>query len=322
MAARTLPRPSDAFSLDNGLKPMPATAKLTALASIIMALGGLVYAWHRINAASTSPQKHVDEIFRPSPSDAVPCDFSAQPRPLMVLVLGQSNAGNHGSLAPQPDEMLKASFIFEGLCYRTSGAAPGATGRGRNIWTALGPRLSRTTGRPVVFSVLAVDATQINDWVSPGKIQHHLIETLVSHRNHSFFPDIVLWQQGEADAKIGTTSSEYREHFARLVALLHNQGITAPIIAALSTRCRNDGSEQVRTALKTVAAENPSVRLGPDTDTLTGLFRHDGCHFSRLGLDAAAELWEPPIMESLPSSVVANLDRPLVKPSNPRQTRQ
>jgi hypothetical protein len=270
---------------------MPGSAKLAAWTGAILALGGLAYAWQRSNAPSASPQDHVDEIFRPAPIDAVPCDFSAQPRPLMILVLGQSNAANHGAPPPPSDGQRKATFLFEGRCYRTGSAAPGATGRGGSIWTVLAPRLSRTAGRPVVFSVLAVEATQVRDWVEPGRLHRRLADTLASNRENSFVPDIVLWQQGEADARSGTSANDYRERFSRLVALLRSQGVAAPIAVALSTRCGNEGSEQVRTALKESAIQDSSVRLGPDTDTLTGPFRQDGCHFSASGLDAAAELW-------------------------------
>lgn len=272
------------------------TAKLAALTTVVVTFVGLGYAWHRTNPALTSPRDPVDEIFRPASLDTVPCGFAVEPRPLMVLVLGQSNAGNHGSSLPSPDARMQATFLFEGNCYRTAGPAPGATGRNGNIWTLLAPRLARATGQPVVFSVLAVDATQVRHWIEPGKLRHRLIETLASNREHHFVPAIVLWQQGEADARAGTTRREYHDRFAQLVALLRNQGITAPIVAALSTRCRNNGSEEVRTALQDSAARDSTVRLGPDTDNLTGPFRDNGCHFTASGLDAAAELWAPAIV--------------------------
>jgi hypothetical protein len=147
-----------------------------------------------------------------------------------------------------------------------------------------------------VFSVLAVEATQIRDWIEPGKLRNRLIEILANNHAHAFVPEVVLWQQGEADAMAGTTHDEYRQQFSRLVALLRSQGVTAPIIAALSTRCRNEGSKQIRSGLKESVASDPTLRLGPDTDALTGSFRHDGCHFSASGIEAAAELWLPTIV--------------------------
>lgn len=315
MAARTLPRPNHRSDSGYPLKAMPAREILAALTSMVLALCALAFAWHRINAASATSQDHVNEIFRPSRLDAIPCNFSTQPRLLMILVLGQSNAGNHGSSPPNPDGRIKTNFFFDGLCYRTGDAAPGATGRGGNIWTTLAPRLSRAVGRPVVFSVLAVEAAEVRDWIAPGKLKRRLTETLDNNRSYSFIPELVFWQQGEADAKAGTTGPEYRERLAQLAALLRSHGVSAPIIAALSTRCRNEGSDAIRTVLRESAAFDPSIRLGPDTDTLVGSFRNDGCHFSASGLDAAAELWLPAAIASLPATQV---NQAQVAPSNPR----
>lgn len=270
--------------------PAMANRRLLALAGTCMlGFAGLAYAWHRTKPAF--PATSLDGLYRPSPQTGEPCHLTGEPRPLMVLALGQSNAGNHGQPVPASAAAAEATFFFKGKCYRSHGPAPGATGRGGNLWTVLSPRLAAAVGRPVVFSVLAVDASPVQHWVEPGPLNRRLGETLAGQKRHGFVPDIVLWQQGEADARSATTSHDYQESFARLVAMLREQGIAAPIVAALSTYCRNEGGDPIRTALIQSAARDPTVRIGPDTDTLTGAFRHDGCHFSASGLDAAAELW-------------------------------
>jgi lysophospholipase L1-like esterase len=243
-----------------------------------------------------NPQDNLDFLVAPVPATAVPCNFSASPRPMMVLVLGQSNAGNHGAPRPGLTDKDGAVFLHDGQCYRTSWPAPGATGTGGNIWSSLSSRLSGALGRPVVFSLLAVDATSVRDWATEGRLRRRLIDTLAANRQGRFTPDIVLWQQGEADARAGTSSDEYLEHFRAVLTVLRERGIAAPILVALSTRCRNDGSEEVRKALRIAAQSEPGVAIGPDLDVLTGSLREDGCHFSAAGLEMAAELWSRAIL--------------------------
>jgi len=62
-----------------------------------------------------------------------------------------------------------------------------------------------------------------------------------------------------------------------------------------------DGSA-VRAALARVAAREPGVAEGPDTDLLSGPMRADGCHWSSAGAAAAARLWAPHVLHALRSA--------------------
>jgi len=228
------------------------------------------------------------DLFQPPAALQVSCAPAEGP-PLRVLALGQSNAGNHGE--PTGPGAATADFFFEGACYRTAGPVPDATGRGGALWPVLAPLLAEVAGRPVQFAVLAVDASRLQEWIEPGPIRDRLVQTLADQRRHGFVPDLVLWQQGEADARESTGRRRYRQQFQDLIALLRSQGVAAPMVTALSTRCRNAGSDAVRAALADAAAADSGIHLGPDTDTLEGAMRHDGCHFSQTGMQAAARLW-------------------------------
>jgi peptidoglycan/LPS O-acetylase OafA/YrhL len=282
--------------------PIVSLGRSIALIGLVMTtFFGLTYAWHRTHPKQTTPGDYVANIQLPSELTAIPCRFDAEPRPLMILVLGQSNAGNHGELATDRSTVEPTTFFFEGKCYRTTGPAPGATGTGGNIWTAMAPKLAQAIGRPVIFSVLAVESTRIRDWVKPGKLQQRLIGTLAEQRHYSFMPDLALWQQGEADAQSGITRAQYLEQFTLLVKQLRNNGVTAPLLAALSTHCKNTGSEPVRNAILAVSHTDPSVLIGPDTDVLVGPHRINDCHFTSSGIDASAELWKAAIINLVTS---------------------
>jgi peptidoglycan/LPS O-acetylase OafA/YrhL len=264
---------------------------MAAAAGMLLAcIAGLAFAWHKTTPPITQPPSALDTLYVPPPNQAMQCNLDTEPRPIMLMVLGQSNAGNHGEPLP-PGTTTGATFFFEGKCYQTAGPAPGATGRSGNIWVLLGPKLERHTGRPVIFSVLAVDASSVRAWAKPGPLNDRLIATIQEQTRNGFIPDAILWQQGEADARTGTTQVGYERNFEALIKTLHTNGVVAPVHAALSTRCRNEGSKAVRTALTQIAARNFNIMIGPDTDELGSADRYDGCHFSFQGITSATELW-------------------------------
>lgn len=262
-----------------------------------LVLGSLVFYLVRSLPASSSLSDRLASIHHPEESSAVPCPWITGDRPLMILVLGQSNAGNHGATAV-PDTS-SALFFFEGRCYLTAGPVPGATGRGGNIWTYLSPRLSSELKRTVVFSVLAVDATSITDWTAEGPLRDLAVKTIRQGKVHGFTPELVLWQQGEADARTGMSGTEYRQELGKLRAYIRKELEEGAMIVAQSTRCRNEGSAEIRRALGESAQGKSGIVLGPDTDTLKEDFRLDGCHFSLSGLKAASSLWASVIVSTL-----------------------
>lgn len=278
----------------------------TMAGMFMVTFSGFAFAWHHSHPRPTKPQDYLERIFEPSDLEIVACPTNATPRPLIVLVLGQSNAGNHGETILSPQSSEPVTFFFKGHCYRSLGPAPGATGHGGNIWTLLGPRLSAATGHPIIFSVLAVESTRIRDWVEPGGLRNKLIETIETHRQYGFTPDLILWQQGEGDTLAGTTRAKYRQHFDALISLMRDHGISAPVLAALSTHCRGNASTTIRNALIEAAKSSSNVYIGPDTDRLTGAMRLDGCHFSAKGLQAAADLWLDTILTTIPAPISIN----------------
>ncbi|MBK9234544.1 MAG: hypothetical protein IPO19_00130 [Rhodoferax sp.] len=150
-------------------------------------------------------------------------------RPLVLLVLGQSNAANHGALREQKPVALPV--VLEEGCALATDPLPGATGRGGSIWSAL-PQALEAAGvdrRNVVFSVLAVDATSIADWTSPDSpLRQRLVQRLAALKRIGLMPDLVLWQQGEADARLGTDPMAYAAALQQLRTLLDAGGSQAP----------------------------------------------------------------------------------------------
>lgn len=233
------------------------------------------------------------------------CSRPGAAAPAVWLVLGQSNAGNHGAEdeAPAQGSAPRVKVFAAGACVMTGDPLPGATGRHRSIWARLPAQLQRLGhSGDVVFAVLAVDATGIDDWARPGSPLHARLQALLDElKAHRLQPSRVLWQQGEADALLGTRAEDYERGFDALLATLRAGGVNAPVLAARSTACQRGDGRAVRVALRRLSERHADVLLGPDTDTLQGATRSGGCHFSRAGLEAAAALWAGAIFASMPA---------------------
>ncbi len=237
-------------------------------------------------------QAKLDQIVLPGNERNVPCNLIAAQRPIVVLAIGQSNAANHGVRTPTTG--LPTVLVADGRCIMATDPLPGSTGSGASIWYRLPQYFSRLEPqRLLVLSVLGVDATSIEDWVAEkSPLGERLANQVKSMRALGLMPHLVLWQQGEAEARLGTTAGAYRDSLDKLAKLLAQAGANAPIVMARSTVCRSAPNGAVRSAVEAKAASNTRFQLGPDTDTISGTeLRGDGCHFSAKGLDRAAQLW-------------------------------
>jgi hypothetical protein len=138
----------------------------------------------------------VAQITKATDGTVVSCDDVAKQHPLVLLALGQSNAGNHGEMSPSNPESI--IVIGDGKCFVATAPLPGATGNGGSIWVRL-PRFLKEEGfknQPIVMAILAIDDTTINDWTNgqsplPGLLSAQ-IETMMQTRTP---PDAILWHR-------------------------------------------------------------------------------------------------------------------------------
>ncbi len=192
------------------------------------------------------------------------------------------------------------------ICIRASDPLPGGTGTGGSIWQRLPSLLSmEIDSRPIVLSVLAVDATSIDDWTNPNSpLQSRFASQVASMKRLGLSPNLVLWQQGEADARMGTGKDDYARGLGKLAATLNEIGVNAPIILARSTICGSSPSEAIRSAIEATALSDHRFRLGPDTDALSDQIFRNGCHLTADGLDSAAKMWAATISAEFPAMEV------------------
>lgn len=244
----------------------------------------------------TSLSTRLEQIVPVAGHREISCAEVAASHPLVLLALGQSNAGNHG--APPSHTTTPLTLIAERKCIMASDPLPGGTGTGGSIWQRLPAELAMEKyARPVVLSVIAVDATSIGDWTDPhSPLGKRLVAHVAAMRRLGLAPDLMLWQQGEADARIGTAANDYANGLSRLAATLSEAGSTTPIILARSTVCRSAPNTSLRSAIESIVASDRRFRLGPDIDSLSSETFRNGCHLTSKGLDSAAKLWAAAII--------------------------
>jgi len=258
----------------------------------------LLFVQNTRNSAENSLEKRIEKIQRANSQPEISCSELAAAHPLVLLALGQSNAGNHGHLESRSPTV---NIIADQRCVLAHDPLPGATGEGGSIWSHLAPLLTAPLGTsPVVLSVLAVDSTTIAEWTDrSGPLKSILTAKLASMNQLGLPPTLILWQQGEADARDYTSEEDYMAHLQELASILDDEGVHAPIILAKSTVCRSSRYDKLHTAIEKTVAQFPRFQRGPDTDALDGDQISEGCHLRQAGLKSAARMWAASVSRAL-----------------------
>ena len=220
----------------------------------------------------------------------------------VFLVLGQSNAANHGERTYAPKHAVYNFDFLRFCCVRANDPLGGASGNGGSVWSRLGDLLvDRGVFRSVVFVPVAVGGSFVTDLI-PGGSKHGRTMLALSRLSKALgdlpLPfSAVLWQQGEAEANHTTMSAAaYQAHLRDIAADLRGCGVFAPMFVAVATYCEAgphpfNNAAQIRDAQLTVTDRSVGFFPGPDVDAVTADGRYDGCHLSEAGLQRCAELW-------------------------------
>jgi lysophospholipase L1-like esterase len=143
-----------------------------------------------------------------------------------------------------------------------------------------------------VLVSFGVSASEIARWAPGGDLNGRIAERLAPLAALGLAPDVVLFHQGETDAKRGTSASDYADRLNAVVASVRRAGVEAPFLVAIASYCHGHASEDVTAAQHATVDPARGIYAGPDTDQLIGPEpRFDDCHFSTAGLERAADLW-------------------------------
>lgn len=210
--------------------------------------------------------------------------------PFVLLVVGQSNAANHGEPSARAGPATYA-LAADGL-YPLQDPLPGASGLGGSPWPHWAALQQRARpGSQVVVAAIAQGSSAVADWIPGGVHAQRLPEVLKALRSQELAVDAVVWHQGETEAWSGGDAAAYAANLRRWIGSVRGLGINAPIYVCITSR---DGqgviNPAIRQAQSLVWNSQERVFAGPDTDSLGDAFRSDGVHFNARGLEAFASL--------------------------------
>jgi carbohydrate esterase-like sialic acid-specific acetylesterase len=216
--------------------------------------------------------------------------------PAVVMIIGQSNGGNHGETRHAAQGPVYNFNPFDGCCYRASDPLLGATGDGGSPWCLLGDAIIAKQFAPsILYLPLSVGGGTVAQWAPGGTYHHRMTYALGRLREKGFWPSHVFWHQGEADALYGTSAQDYTAAFSALFQSLRELGIAAPVYVAIASFFSIPEGYQsqqnvIRAAQRSLINPDIGILAGPDTDVIGD--RYDGCHMGTLGLSQHAAAWE------------------------------
>lgn len=237
-------------------------------------------------------QASLGEIDPPTRNER-PCGASTA-RTAVIVVHGQSNAGNYGSARYAAREAVDNFDPSTGKCFAAADPLLGTDGIGGNFATRLGDILIQA-GRydRVIIVPLAVGGASLSYLNNEAS---ELITNAVSRLQAArLTPTHILFQQGEKDAILTTTPEQYVASLHAIVKRFRAAGFDAPFYLSRSTKCdaADPGNIAATRAGQLSAIDGPlNIRPGPDTDTIGNDGRSpDGCHMNELGTLTNAALW-------------------------------
>ena len=215
---------------------------------------------------------------------------------LVLLIAGQSNTGNHAGQRYESNYGSQIINFWNGKCYKAESPLLGTTGVLGESWTLLANKLIKDgLAEQVVLVSAGIGGTPISRWQSGGDLNKMLID-VVKFTQSKYKVTQVLWHQGESDYGLKTSDSQYTNNFNSLVQSLRKQGVEAPILPSVATKCGIDPTWSKNTPVALAQNQLPDkskgVYAGPNTDALLNkLDRYDDCHFSGTGQEKFANAW-------------------------------
>ncbi|MBB4191798.1 hypothetical protein GGE45_001472 [Rhizobium aethiopicum] len=223
-------------------------------------------------------------------------------RTAVLLVLGQSNAANHGGQRYRSNYGARVVNAFDKRCFIAASPLLGSTDTRGEYWTLLGNKLIASGQNDgVVLASLAYSGSQVTRWAKGGDLNPVLIDTVKQLQDSGYRITSVLWVQGEADLVHGTTGEDYQERFLSMIDTLRQHGVEAPVYISIASKClepTNGGFKEhipdnpiVRAQLA-LSKSGHGIREGVNSDALLdGDDRYDDCHFGGTGEEKVSEAW-------------------------------
>jgi Carbohydrate esterase, sialic acid-specific acetylesterase len=236
----------------------------------------------------------------------IPCPQQTG-RTAVLLLIGQSNAGNHGGQQFHSEHGEKVVNFFGGQCFVAASPLLGSDGTNGEYWTQLGNILVDSGAfDQVVLAPVTLSGSEISRWSRGGDLDALMINTAVQLQQFNYHVTHTLWDQGERDYVIGTSETIYYQKFISIVDSLRDHGITSPVFVSVASKCLastclgvSNGGTRFHSANNAIVRAQlalpntqKGIRSGVNTDALLDeLDRYDDCHFSSSGEQKVAKAW-------------------------------
>ena len=260
--------------------------------SLAFLIGGLLIGG--IAGKLAMPDARIDLAKVPPPARSERSCIPVSEKTAVIVVHGQSNAGNYGSTRHTAREAVDNFDPATGKCFAAADPLLGADGVGGSFATRLGDILIQA-GRydRVIVVPLAVGGASLSVLNNEGA---ELLTNAISKlKAAGLTPTHLLFQQGETDATSTTTAEQYVPLLHQLVKRFRAAGFDAPFYLSRSAKCdyvEPKNMAAVRAGQLSAVDEGLNIRPGPDTDTIGNEGRSpDGCHMNEAGTLANAALW-------------------------------
>jgi hypothetical protein len=216
-------------------------------------------------------------------------------RTAVVVIVGQSNAANHGTGRYVAKHRVDNFNIYDGKCYHAADPLLGVSGDGGNFAGRLGDKLIEVgLFDRVILAPIAMGGTTVEQWAEEGMFNRRIPVVIRRLYDAGLSADFILWQQGEGNQGVGDIGGrQYRKNLLEVIQTFRRYGVAAPFFVSLTTTCGgpHPNAENIRAGQKGAVNRMAAIYQGADTDTIGLEHRWDTCHFNEVGLDMVASLW-------------------------------
>lgn len=228
-----------------------------------------------------------------SSKEEVNCNKFNNKNTLVLLVAGQSNAGNHGKGKYSSNNSFE---LYNDICYKGSDPMLGTTGDGGSPWHRLSDKfIKRTTKyKNILYINISMGGSHIKQWSQKGILYQRIIDSISMLHKHDLKVDYFLFHQGETDRHLHTTTKDYLEDFLNMIDGLRSlkNSSQLPVVLAIATRCQSDIDINIQNAQYEIINLRENTYLGPNTDDIYSVEDRIGmCHMSEIGLKKHSNAW-------------------------------
>jgi Carbohydrate esterase, sialic acid-specific acetylesterase len=234
-------------------------------------------------------------------AEKVDCRAFAQPRSAVLLILGQSNAGNYGEERSSNRHGAAIANAFGPQCAVATEPLMGSDGDGGSPWVAVANDMveGRIFDRVLLVPV-TLGGTGMTRWRMGGDLYALAESTLRRLALAGIPPTHVLWVQGEAERHDGSRyrrngGADYFDGLQELINLVRRYS-QAKVFVSPTSSCQNEHlgpAPEIRWAQTEIVRENSAgVFSGPDLDALNRPEeRTETCHLTEAGMKAYVSGW-------------------------------